>query len=249
MSIKPIVYKIIERLLSLTTDKIVCISMAEYQSAVRTGIDGERKLNVIENGINVKAVEEAKVFERKLLGIPEDAYVIGMVGRLTSQKAPDIFIRAAKLIVQKIPNTYYIIVGNGEQEEDIKKYAKENDISLLITGWTDQPYAYMKLFDVAMLLSRWEGFGLAIIEYMAAEKNIVASRIDAIPTIVDDGIDGLLVDVDAPEEVADKVYYYYTHQKEAKAMIHQAKKKVKERFDISRVVRQHKEMFNLLMKE
>lgn len=55
--------------------------------------------------------------------------------------------------------------------------------------------------------------------------------------------------MDAPEEVAEKVYYYYTHREEAKAMILRAKTKVKERFDISRVVQQHKELFEQLMKE
>ncbi len=50
-----------------------------------------------------------------------------------------------------------------------------------------------------MLLSRWEGFGLAVVEYMAAEKNVVATKIDAIPTLVDDGVDGLLVEMDNPK--------------------------------------------------
>ena len=149
----------------------------------------------------------------------------------------------------KIPNTYYIIVGNGEEEEHIKRYAEENGLHLIVTGWTDTPYSYLKLFDVAVLLSRWEGFGLAIAEYMAAEKNIVATRVDAIPTIVDDGKDGSLVDVDSPKEAADKVLFYYTHSEEAKLMRVRAFEKVKMKYDISRVVLQHKQMFNKLLYE
>ena len=84
----------------------------------------------------------------------------------------------------------FIIVGNGEEEEEIKRYAGENGLNLIVTGWTNTPYSYLKIFDVAVLLSRWEGFGLAIAGYMAAEKNLVATRVDAIPTIVDDGVDG-----------------------------------------------------------
>jgi glycosyltransferase involved in cell wall biosynthesis len=81
---------------------------------------------------------------------------------------------------------------------------------------------------------------------MAAEKNFVATRTDAIPTIVDEGEDGLLVSVDAPQEVADMVWYYYTHPKEAKRMRETAKEKVVRRFDISRVALQHKEMLREL---
>lgn len=244
---KAIAYKYIERMLASSTDKIVCISKAEYQSAVRNGIDDGKKLQVIENGINVEAVVNTVSLERKDLGIPDGAYVIGMVGRLTPQKAPDTFIRAAKLIIEKIPNSFFVIVGNGEQEEEIKQYAKENGIKLVVTGWTDHPYAYLKMFNVAVLLSRWEGFGLAVAEYMAAKKPIVATRIDAIPTLIEDGVDGLLVSVDSPGEVAEKVFYIYNHKTEMETMIKNAYKKVVERYDIHRVAEQHLNMFSNLI--
>ncbi len=119
-------------------------------------------------------------------------------------------------------------------------------MKLVITSWTDEPYSYLKVFDVAMLLSRWEGFGLAVVEYMAAEKNVVATNIDAIPTLVNDGVDGLLVEVDNPQDAADKVLWLYRHPKEAEEMKSKALKKVIENYDISRVVDQHIEMFEEL---
>lgn len=97
-----------------------------------------------------------------------------------------------------------------------------------------------------MLLSRWEGFGLAVVEYMAAEKNVVATKIDAIPTLVDDGVDGLLVEMDNPQDAAEKVLWLYRHPKEAEEMKSKALKKVIENYDISRVVDQHIEMFEEL---
>ena len=246
MSGKNFIYKIIEKLLSNSTDKIVCISKAEYQSAIANGIDNGDKLRIIENGIDVQAVCNAKPVERRELGIPSDAFVVGMIGRVSPQKAPDIFIKAAQLISEKIPNTYYIIVGSGEEENEIKLYAKKHGLNLVITGWTDKPYSYLKIFDVAVLLSRWEGFGLAIAEYMAAEKNLVATNVDAIPTIVENGVDGELVNVDSPLEVAEQVYFYYTHPIEAKAMREKAKEKVGKKYDVTRVILQHKELFQEL---
>ena len=83
-------------------------------------------------------------------------------------------------------------------------------------------------------------------EYMAAGKNFVATRTDAIPTIVDEGEDGLLVGVDAPQEVADMVWFYYTHPETAQRMRETAREKAARRFDISRVALQHKEMLGTL---
>ena len=87
----------------------------------------------------------------------------------------------AKQVKDEVPNAHFIIVGNGNQEDEIRRYAKDNGFSdsLHITGWVDDPMSYVELFDVACLLSRWEGFGLALPEYMMASKPIVASRVDA----------------------------------------------------------------------
>ena len=67
-----------------------------------------------------------------------------------------------------------------------RKYAEDNGFadSLHITGWVDDPMSYVELFDAACLLSRWEGFGLVLPEYMMAGKPIVASNVDAIPNLM-----------------------------------------------------------------
>lgn len=247
MKFKSFVYLLMEKCLSPLTDKIVCISEAEKVSAERERIANDGKLELIPNGIDVEAVKCAVPKRRMDFGIADDAFVVGMIGRISPQKAPDIFIKSAKLIHDNIKNSAFIIVGDGEEREEVECFARENDLNLIITGWTDKPYSYLKMFDVAVLLSRWEGFGLAVVEYMAAEKNVVATRTDAIPTLIDDGVDGLLVEVDNPEDVKEKVMWLYNHPNEAKAMRDKALQKVIKRYDISRVVDQHVEMFNKLV--
>ncbi|RGS00247.1 glycosyltransferase family 4 protein [Phocaeicola coprocola] len=246
MKLKSIIYLLIEKLLAPWTDKIVCISIAEKESAKREKISDEKKLVLIPNGIDISKVKEAVAIPRHILGISDNTFVVGMIGRVSPQKAPDVFIKAAKLIQTSIPDSAFIIVGDGEEVENIKEFAKQNNLKLIITGWTDQPYSYLKVFDVALLLSRWEGFGLAIVEYMAAEKNVVASRVDAIPTLINDGKDGLLVDTDNPEDACAKVLWLYDHPKEAFEMRKKALEKVYENYDINRVVFQHIELFKEL---
>lgn len=243
MKLKSFVYLLMEKCLSSFTDKIVCISEAEKKSALHEHIANEDKLELIPNGIDISAVRNAVAKDRSGLGISDDAFVVGMIGRLSPQKAPDVFIRAAKLIHNSIRNSAFVMVGDGEERLDVERFAKENGLNLVVTGWTDEPYSFLKTFDVAVLLSRWEGFGLAIVEYMAAEKNVVATRVDAIPTLIDDGVDGLLVDVDSPEDVRDKVVWLYNHPEEAKSMREKALEKVIRNYDISRVVEQHLDLF------
>lgn len=243
MSIKSIVYLLIEKCLAPLTDKIVCISEAEKESAERKRIAKGDKLELIPNVIDISAVRNAVPKRRSELGIPEEAFVVGMIGRLSPQKAPDIFVRAARLVHESIPNSAFIIVGDGEERESVESFAEESGLDLYVTGWADAPYAYLKVFDVALLLSRWEGFGLAIVEYMTAGKNIVATRTDAIPTLIEDGVDGLLVEVDNPEDVKEKVLWLYNHPKEAKTMKEKALDKVIRNYDIGRVVEQHADLF------
>lgn len=199
-------FKWIERVQVPFTDKIICISEAEKQSALREHICKEDKLQVIYNGIDLDAIEKAPRISREEVGIPAGAFVVGMVGRITEQKAPDVFVEAARLIKEKIDNAFFVIVGDsiaGSDEEKklvlemIHRYGLED--SFLITGWVSNPTAYMRLFDVGVLLSRWEGFGLVLPEYMACGVPIVATKVDAIPYLIKDGETGLLVDVDDVE--------------------------------------------------
>lgn len=247
MRLKNKAFLLMEKILAQFTDRIVCISDAERESAIYNNVCRGDKLELIPNGIDIDAVRTVVPIKRSELGIADDAFVVGMIGRLSAQKAPDVFIRAAEIIHKEIPNSAFIIVGDGEQREEIESYAKGHGLKLVVTGWTDEPYRYLKAFDVAMLLSRWEGFGLAIVEYMAAEKNVVATRIDAIPTLIEDGVDGLLVDVDNPQEAASKVQWLCHHPKEAAAMRAKALQKVYEKYDINRVINQHINMFKELV--
>ena len=246
-AMKLMVFRKMEQIFANLTDKIVCISEAELKSALSHHISKEDKFELIPNGIDSDAVLSAVPAKRSEPGISDDAFVVGMVGRLSAQKAPDVFIRAAELIHKEIPNSAFIIVGDGEQREEIEKFARVHGLNLVETGWTDMPYRYLKTFDVAMLLSRWEGFGLAIVEYMAAEKNVVATRTDAIPSLVDDSVDGFLVDVDNAEQAADKVLWLHNHPKEAMEMRSKALQKVVKKYDINRVINQHIDMFNELI--
>lgn len=250
---KKTVYKWIEKLLTPMTDKIIAISDFEKQSAVDNGICKQDKIEVIFNGIDIEEHEKCKSsfqVTRKLLNIPENAYVIGMVGRLSKQKAPDTFIKSAALIKKDIPEAFFLMVGDGEDKEDIKKLIEEKGLSdcAYITGWVDNPMEYIQLFDQAMLLSRWEGFGLVLTEYMISEKPVIATQVDAIPNIVDKEQNGILVPVDDVLAVKEAALNIYADSNYRDKLVANAKKKVTNRFDIKRVVYEHEILIDNLTK-
>ena len=244
---KKLMYAAIEKMAASFCDKIICISEREKKSALENKICKEDKLQVIFNGVDIDAYENGVhgVIKREDLNIPEDAFVVGMVGRISPQKAPDVFIKMAKQIKDKISNAHFIIVGNGNQEEEIRKYAEDNGFSnsLHITGWVDNPMCYVELFDVACLLSRWEGFGLALPEYMMAGKPIVASKVDAIPDIIRDGENGVLVNVDDSVGASEAVLRIYNNPEYRKQLVSCGIKDVHNRFNARRVSLEHGNLF------
>lgn len=248
---KRMLYTLIERLAAPFCEKIVCISEAEKDAALNKNICESNQLRVIYNGIDIEAYKDYhSTITRKKLGILEDTIVVGMVGRVSQQKAPDIFIRAAKKIKQIIPNSYFIIVGNGEMENEIRRYAKENGLesSLLITGWVKNPLDYIQIFDVAMLLSRWEGFGLVLPEYMLSSKPIIATDCDAIPYIVEDGVNGLLVSVDNPDSVVKAMLKIYSDPQLRRKLIENGNRIVRQKFEAKRMARETEQLFAEVMR-
>ena len=243
---KKTIYRSIERILASLTDTIVAISNAEKKSALDNKICNENKIEVIFNGIDIKRYDEKKYsLTRKDLGIPEDAYVIGSVGRLSKQKAPDVFVRAAKQIKEEIPEAFFLWVGDGEDRSEIEKLIKELNLedSFIIVGWINDAMEYIRLFDQAMLLSRWEGFGLVLAEYMMANKPIIATRVDAIPDLITDMSNGILVDVDNAERAYEASLKIYNDIKLSKRIAEKGNEVVREKFDIKRVVEQHNKLW------
>lgn len=241
------IYTLIERMAAPFCEKIICISEAERKSALEKKVCSDKKINVIFNGIDIDYYESKKQYGRTRsdLGIPENAFVIGMVGRLCPQKAPDIFIKSAKKIKAQIPEAFFVIVGNGEEEDEVKKFAKSNGLidCLLITGWVKNPMSYVELFDVALLLSRWEGFGLVLPEYMLAKKPIIATNVDAIPNIITDRENGLLVQVDDVESVYKAVLELKEDSVLRNRIVKNGYVDVHKRFDAKRVADEHEKLF------
>lgn len=251
--VNKILYTSIERILANRTECIIAISEQEKVSALRSKICEEKKIKVIFNGIDIDEYDDMKINtykSRKKYHIPIDAIVFGMVGRISKQKSPDIFIKSASKIKENISNAFFIIVGDGEDRNEIERMIDEIGLSgsVLITGWVDNIYEYIAMFDIAMLLSRWEGFGLAIAEYMISKKPIIATNVDAIPNLIDNNISGVLINPDDINACVESAISLSSNLELRQCLSENANKKVREKFDIKRVIKEHDQIFDQILK-
>ena len=238
------IFALIEKILAIKTDKIINISKSEYDSALKYKIAPEKKMCIIENGIDFTKFQNNDKYReetRKHYLIGDNEIVIGVVGRLTEQKDSMTMIKAFELINKEKNNTRLMYVGSGELEEDVRQYAKEHNIldKVIITGWVDNVEKYIPAFDIAVLPSKWEGFGLVLIEYMACNKPIIATNVGGIKDIIENEVNGILIPRESPEKLK------YAVQKVLKrgikySIIGEKYKLIMKKYDIRTVVNNHK---------
>lgn len=192
----------IDRWLATVTDRIVTNSEATKQFAVEFEGLSEEKFVVIHNGIDLSRFNDVKDGGqlRTEWGIGLDELVVGTVGRLVEQKGFRYLIKAAAIVRSKRGDVKFVIVGpDGHPSESVKdelvRLVKDLRLErvVIFAGVRRDVPQIMSMFDLFVLPSLWEGFGLAVAEGMAMKKAVVISRVDALPEIVEDGVTGVLV--------------------------------------------------------
>lgn len=246
---KKYIYILIERFTSKFCDVIVNISNYEYMLAKQYKIAPDNKMITIHNGIDTNKFDSYNIHLKedilKELGIPNNALIIGMIARISEQKDPVKFVNIAQRICESIDNAYFVLVGDGEQRDKIENIISEYKLNdrIKITGWVNDVNKYLSIFDIAILTSRWEGFGLVIAEYMAASKPVVASNIGGIPELIVDKYNGDLINLDDIDGFVQSILKLSKDEELKNRYIYNSKKILKEKFDINKLVSNHEELY------
>jgi glycosyltransferase involved in cell wall biosynthesis len=192
-----------EAWLARRTARVIAISERVREMVLSDGRIDPRRVLVIPYGYE-SPVRKPRQDVRRPLGIPADAPLLVAVGRLVRQKGHDTLIRAFQTVLRERPEARLVIVGGGPLEPDLRRLASELGVAsaCVLAGPRDNALDFIDEASVFVHPSRWEGFGIVLLEAMAAGKPVVATRISAIPEVVEDGRTGLLVRPDEPEELA-----------------------------------------------
>lgn len=224
---------------NLLSDRVIAISEGVQRELVESGVKPSM-IATIHNGIDLTpyAPKQYRSADAAQEGDPSASTgkrgpLIGTVARLHRQKALDVFLEAAKLVLASEPSARFVIGGTGPLEEDLKAKIKELRIEpyVKMPGFIYDVPAFLADLDIYVLSSDYEGIGLAIIEAMAAGLPVVATAVGGVPEAIVDGVNGLLVPPRQPKALAQAIVRLVVDPDMARAMGEAGRARAEEMFD------------------
>ena len=209
------VYVAIERRLGRLTDVTLCVVVGVAVEAIRRGLAAPERVRVIGvavdgagavGPVDAAALQQARRRARLALGVPIEAVVVGAVGRLTYQKAPEDFLAALTALGRS--DVVGVWVGGGELADRVASMARSTpSVRVLLAGDRGDVPDLLPAFDVLALSSRYEGLPTILVEAMVSGVPVVATAVNAVPDVVVPGETGLLVPPGKPRLLAEAVRY------------------------------------------
>lgn len=208
----------------------VALAVSESVARFLVDVEGARptQVRVVHNGIEVMSRPEVRSHPAAALhpegtlalgaapvsgirtalerahGIPVDAPLVGVAARLVEAKGVQDGLRAFGIVAEQAPTAWMAIAGDGPMRPPLERLAHEVGVAdrVCFLGWRDDVAALLDAFDVVLVPSLQEGFGMTVVEAAAAAVPVVATEVGGIPEIVESGETGLLVPPGATDEMA-----------------------------------------------
>ena len=169
------------------------------------------KIEVIFNGINLdkftRVSQNTIQKKRQELEISDNIRIIGTVTRLREEKGNEYFIRAIPDVLKENSNVLFVIVGDGSLRENLERLTRELKVSqhVKFLGFRNDIVELLSIFDINVIPSLKEGFGLTLVEAMSVGNAIVVTRVGGLTEIANDGDTALFVSPRDPIEIGKKV--------------------------------------------
>lgn len=198
--------------LSFMPDLVVTNSYFERNKLIDPGFN-PAKILVIYNGFEIPEITEDKKSIRNDLGIPQDHFLIGCVGRLSRGKGVQYLLQAFKEVQKQRKDTHLLYVGDGEEREMMEKYISEYSLQkkVTITGFRRDTVNLYSIMDVMAFPTLTEAFGNVAVEAMLTHTPVLASYVGGIPEIITDNLTGLFAPVAIKEKWVEKLVFLYDH--------------------------------------
>jgi glycosyltransferase involved in cell wall biosynthesis len=207
----------------------------------------EARVTTIPNGIDVErfAVPLDTSSLHRELGIREGALVIGSIGRLMEQKGMEYLLQAFARLSRRGSDMKLVIVGEGELRQDLECLARHLQVSdrVVFTGIRNDIPHLMRLFDVFVLPSLWEGQPITIVEAMAAGRAIVATDVGGNAEILHHGEFGVLVSPRDENALADAIDALLSDAARAGGLGKRAASHAERELTSASMVRRYEELF------
>jgi glycosyltransferase involved in cell wall biosynthesis len=205
------------------------------------GVPRERT-STIHNGIDCELHRprpERRAEARRRWALPEEAFVVAGIGRLTFQKNFALFLDVAAAVLARHPRAFFVLAGTGEDDAALREQARRLGIAerVRFLGYVGDMAALYPALDAMLLTSRYEGLPITILEAMASGVPIVASRLDGIAEVLADGRDAALVMADDAGQFTERVSELIEQPEMARARAESALAKVRAEYSAERMTR------------
>ncbi len=178
---------------------VIAVCEAARQAEMARGHAAPEKVTTIYNGVDLSEFPPANAAAgarlRRVLHLPADARLIGVVGRLHPQKGHTTLLQAIPAILAETPAAHFLMIGDGELRPALAQEAQQLGAARQVhwLGQRDDVPMLLAGLDLFALPSLWEGMPNAALEAMAAALPVVATGVDGTREVIEDGVSGLLV--------------------------------------------------------
>lgn len=233
----------IERVLSVFSAKVICVSEAVREFVVQEERIPLSKTELIYNGIPDPPLPDRAIARRRL-GIREDAQVLGCVASLEPHKGHAVLLEAVRIARTSLEDLVLLLVGDGSLRGDLEACAQRAGIPAIFTGrLADVGWALAAQDAMALLSREREGLSRAILEAMAASKPVIGSRVGGIPELIGDGVNGLLCRPGDAPGAADCIVKILGNAPSARSMGEAGRKLFLEKFTLEKMIAQIERLY------
>lgn len=236
-----------------TTDKVVVLSRQYRQWLVRDGIE-ERLIVVQYNGVDTERFHppaDRAASKQRVLGIDPSRPVIGMVANLRPSKAPEVFVRAAKCVVEQRPDALFVLVGDGERRPLLQAMRRDFGLAdnLRLLGKRNDIPDLMRAFDLFCLTSAYgEGCSNVTLEAMASGLPVITTNFGGASELVNDDV-GVVVPIQDDAALADAILRLLDDPARRQAMGQAGRRRAVEQFSLEQMIQARQRLLLELLEE
>jgi len=244
-------FKVVNKQLSNLNNRVITISQWLEKFSKEIEKINPNKLITIHYGLSLDSANyKANDDIREELRIAKDTVLIGTVARLVKQKGHIYLFEAMARIIEKRNDLKLLIAGDGHLRSDLEKQVERLGISnyVIFTGYRRDVFSIMKSIDIFVLPSLWEGFGLVLLEAMAACKPIVATEVSAIPEIVIHGDTGLLVSPRNSTDLANAITKLIENRELGRVLGLAGRERLTRFFTVEKMVKETEKLYESLFR-
>ena len=238
---------VVEKAFARNTTRLVAVGEQVRDDLLAAGIGSRSQYVVMPPGVTLPTPPQ-RLAARSLLGLGRDVPVVAFVARLTTIKRPDRFIKVCEQVAQRLPETVFIVAGEGNLLDEVRHQAQPLGRQVRFLGWRSDVENVYAAADVVMLTSDNEGMPVSLIEAAYVGTPVVATRVGSTSEVVVDGVTGFVTSTSI-EELTNMTVRLLEDHETRRQMGRRAAERAQQEFSTQRLVDDTERLYEAIAEE